>query len=142
MNRGDCAKVMRRINAHHGNAPISAEQLEIFREDLDPTITFTEANTAVGEYYRSHTSGCWMSAGDINLMVKADRRKRMPSEDQVNQMVAQLGMVDGDAIWQFRRSLYLACGRGLSVETAVGEAIEAARHPLLAAPSFKAIGRC
>ena len=48
MNFNEALQVLRRINVHHGNAPISDAQAQCFYEELARSVSFDEANTAYG----------------------------------------------------------------------------------------------
>ncbi|RGK02389.1 hypothetical protein [Bifidobacterium bifidum] len=128
----ETAKIMRRINAHHGNAPITDEQVKIFREELAPTMTFGEANAAVGEYYSSHDGGSWMGVGDVNRLVRARRRSMLPSERELDEMAVREGL-DGDGAWVFRRALVRSVSAGRPAGESFRLALEAARRPMLGA---------
>lgn len=135
----ETAKIMRRINAHHGNAPITDEQVKIFREELAPTMTFGEANAAVGEYYSSHDGGSWMGVGDVNRLVRARRRSMLPSERELDEMAVREGL-DGDGAWVFRRALVRSVSAGRAVEDSYRLALAAARRPSLGGSSSRARG--
>ena len=47
MNFNEALQVLRRINVHHGNAPISDAQAQCFYEELSRSVSFDEANAAV-----------------------------------------------------------------------------------------------
>ncbi|MFR4489472.1 MAG: hypothetical protein ACLT3W_06470 [Bifidobacterium pseudocatenulatum] len=79
MNFNEALQVLRRINVHHGNAPISDAQAQCFYEELARSVSFDEANAAVREFYALHPHGEWMTVGDINLAVRRKRRQSMPS---------------------------------------------------------------
>ena len=70
MNFNEALQVLRRINVHHGNAPISDAQAQCFYEELARSVSFDEANAAVREFYALHPHGEWMTVGDINLAVR------------------------------------------------------------------------
>ncbi|MBT1162867.1 hypothetical protein [Bifidobacterium sp. SO1] len=126
----ECTDLMIQISAHHGNAQVDEDQVAAFYASLDPTISFAEATQAVIEFYRSSTG--WMTVADVNRLVKTFRRRKMPSEDAVSHMIEQAGITDGDKAWQYRRTLYQACGCGVSLEQAQERALAASRHPMLA----------
>ena len=79
MNFNEALQVLRRINVHHGNAPISDAQAQCFYEELARSVSFDEANAAVREFYALHPHGEWMTVGDINLAVRRKRRQSMPT---------------------------------------------------------------
>lgn len=135
----ETAKIMRRINAHHGNAPITDEQVKVFREELAPTMTFGEANAAVGEYYSSHDGGSWMGVGDVNRLVRARRRSMLPSERELDEMAVREGL-DGDGAWAFRRELVRCVSAGHPVSDSYRLALAAARRPALGPVSSRAGG--
>ena len=56
MNFNEALRVLRRINVHHGNAPISDAQAQCFYEELSRSVSFDEANAAVREFYALHPS--------------------------------------------------------------------------------------
>ncbi len=72
MNFNEALQVLRRINVHHGNAPISDAQAQCFYEELSRSVSFDEANAAVREFYALHPHGEWMTVGDINLAVEKE----------------------------------------------------------------------
>ena len=59
MNFNEALQVLRRINVHHGNAPISDAQAQCFYEELSRSVSFDEANAAVREFYALHPHGEW-----------------------------------------------------------------------------------
>ena len=112
MNFNEALQVLRRINVHHGNAPISDAQAQCFYEELSRSVSFDEANAAVREFYALHPHGEWMTVGDINLAVRRKRRQSMPSEATITRLMEENQISDPDEMWQFRRSLLKSLGRG------------------------------
>ena len=112
MNFNEALQVLRRINVHHGNAPISDAQAQCFYEELARSVSFDEANAAVREFYALHPHGEWMTVGDINLAVRRKRRQSMPSEATITRLMEENQISDPDEMWQFRRSLLKSLGRG------------------------------
>ena len=113
MNFNEALQVLRRINVHHGNAPISDAQAQCFYEELARSVSFDEANAAVREFYALHPHGEWMTVGDINLAVRRKRRQSMPSEATITRLMEENQISDPDEMWQFRRSLLKSLGRGV-----------------------------
>lgn len=128
----DSVRVLRLINTHHGNMPVSDEQARAFHGELMTSMSYGEACAAVGEFYASRTDRPWMGSGDVNAIVRAHRRERMPSEMAISRMVEERGL-SGEGAWQFRRSLLKALGRGVPEPEAVRLAVESARVPVLSA---------
>ena len=126
--------MLRRINVHHGNAPISDAQAQCFYEELSRSVSFDEANAAVREFYALHPHGEWMTVGDINLAVRRKRRQSMPSEATITRLMEENQISDPDEMWQFRRSLLKSLGRGRPATQAVQRALELSRHPMLGGP--------
>ena len=89
MNFNEALQVLRRINVHHGNAPISDAQAQCFYEELSRSVSFDEANAAVREFYALHPHGEWMTVGDINLAVRRKRRQSMPSEATITRLMEE-----------------------------------------------------
>lgn len=137
MTDDEKALVYAKIRAHHGNGRIDDLQFQCFREELRPYVTLTAAMAAVTEYYAEHGSDGWMTAGDVNRIVRSHRS--LPSEMDVTRMIAVRGL-SGDAAWQFRRSLFKALSQGVSVVRAEVLASDAAERPVLdAGPSKPAL---
>ena len=134
MNFNEALQVLRRINVHHGNAPISDAQAQCFYEELSRSVSFDEANAAVREFYALHPHGEWMTVGDINLAVRRKRRQSMPSEATITRLMEENQISDPDEMWQFRRSLLKSLGRGRPATQAVQRALELSRHPMLGGP--------
>lgn len=134
MNFNEALQVLRRINVHHGNAPISDAQAQCFYEELSRSVSFDEANAAVREFYALHPHGEWMTVGDINLAVRRKRRQSMPSEETITRLMEENQISDPDEMWQFRRSLLKSLGRGRPATQAVQRALELSRHPMLGGP--------
>lgn len=134
MNFNEALQVLRRINVHHGNAPISDAQAQCFYEELARSVSFDEANAAVREFYALHPHGEWMTVGDINLAVRRKRRQSMPSEATITRLMEENQISDPDEMWQFRRSLLKSLGRGRPATQAVQRALELSRHPMLGGP--------
>lgn len=134
MNFNEALQVLRRINVHHGNAPISDAQAQCFYEELSRSVSFDEANAAVREFYALHPHGEWMTVGDINLAVRRKRRQSMPSEATIARLMEENQISDPDEMWQFRRSLLKSLGRGRPATQAVQRALELSRHPMLGGP--------
>lgn len=134
MNFNEALQVLRRINVHHGNAPISDAQAQCFYEELSRSVSFDEANAAVREFYALHPHGEWMTVGDINLAVRRKRRQSMPSEATITRLMEENQISDPDEMWQFRRSLLKSLGRGRPATQAVQRALELSRHPMLDGP--------
>ena len=97
MNFNEALQVLRRINVHHGNAPISDAQAQCFYEELARSVSFDEANAAVREFYALHPHGEWMTVGDINLAVRRKRRQSMPSEATITRLMEENQISDPDA---------------------------------------------
>ena len=49
MNFNEALQVLRRINVHHGNAPISDAQAQCFYEELSRSVSFDEAKARLLE---------------------------------------------------------------------------------------------
>ncbi len=142
MNFNEALQVLRRINVHHGNAPISDAQAQCFYEELARSVSFDEANAAVREFYALHPHGEWMTVGDINLAVRRKRRQSMPSEATITRLMEENQISDPDEMWQFRRSLLKSLGRGRPATQAVQRALELSRHPMLGGPRDGATKAC
>lgn len=138
MNFNEALQVLRRINVHHGNAPISDAQAQCFYEELARSVSFDEANAAVREFYALHPHGEWMTVGDINLAVRRKRRQSMPSEATITRLMEENQISDPDEMWQFRRSLLKSLSYGRTPDQAVKRALELSRRPMLSAPSGEA----
>lgn len=134
MNFNEALQVLRRINVHHGNVPISDAQAQCFYEELARSVSFDEANAAVREFYALHPHGEWMTVGDINLAVRRKRRQSMPSEATITRLMEENQISDPDEMWQFRRSLLKSLSYGRAPDQAVQRALELSRHPMLGGP--------
>lgn len=128
-------RVLERIHAHHGNAPITQLRAECFHEELRDWVTLPLALDAVREFYASDTTGRWMGAGDVNALAARMRSRLMPSDAEVDRMAFDAGLTTGEACWQFRRSLFKALRRGVPMAEARGVAERQASAPLLDSPS-------
>ena len=138
MNFNEALQVLRRINVHHGNAPISDAQAQCFYEELARSVSFDEANAAVREFYALHPHGEWMTVGDINRAVRWKRRQSMPSEATFTRLMEENQISDPDEMWQVRRSLLKSLSYGRAPDLAVKRALELSRRPMLSAPSGEA----
>lgn len=134
----ETVQILRRINAHHGNAPIDELQARVFHDELMDSMTLREAIEAVTSFYRDNP-GSWMGVGDVNRLVRARRRSLLPSERELDEMAVREGL-DGDGAWAFRRALVRCVSAGRAVEDSYRLALAAARRPSLGGSSSRARG--
>lgn len=135
MKQSEAALVLAKINAHHGNAPMSDLQLKCFHEELRPYVTLPLAMQAVSDFYASDVSGRWMGSGDVNAYALRAIRSCVPSEAEIERMAIESGFSGGENLWQFRRSLLKSCGAGVPVEEARRIAVRQASSPVIGGPS-------
>lgn len=134
----ETVQILRRINAHHGNAPIDELQARVFHDELMDSMTLREAIEAVTSFYRDNP-GSWMGVGDVNRLVRARRRSLLPSERELDEMAVREGL-DGDGAWAFRRELVRCVSAGHPVSDSYRLALAAARRPALGPVSSRAGG--
>ena len=136
MNFNEALQVLRRINVHHGNAPISDAQAQCFYEELARSVSFDEANAAVREFYALHPHGEWMTVGDgcRAYLSPLYRMREGLGEAEFTRLMEENQISDPDEMWQFRRSLLKSLGRGRPATQAVQRALELSRHPMLGGP--------
>lgn len=129
LSRGEAAALLSIINAHHGNAPWTDLQLDVFHSELLPSMTADEAREAVRRFYATN-AGRWCGSADINRIVRSMRDRIRPSEYEVTMESERFGL-NPEQSWMYRRQRML----GRTPETAVLKARE--WHPQLEAAKPK-----
>lgn len=121
MTKVEISKLVSIIYAHH-NAPASEQQVELFRLEIMPNATLSEALEAVRRYYARSTSGRWCSAGDVNAGIRQIRRETYPSELDLARQLDPLNLPPMQA-WEARRRIIAGIREGLPLHEAASQAI-------------------
>ena len=111
MTKVEISKLVSIIYAHH-NAPASEQQVELFRLEIMPSATLSEALEAVRRYYAGSTSGRWCTAGDVNAGIRQIRHERIPSPVDLEREAYRLGLTGVDA-WLWQKACVFHASRGL-----------------------------
>lgn len=129
MTKVEISKLVSIIYAHH-NAPASEQQVELYRLEILPNATLSEALEAVRRYYAGNVSGRWCSTGDVNAGIRQIRRERIPNPVDLEQEAYRLGLTGMDA-WLWQKACVFNASRGLPFAEASSRAV----RELQSAPS-------
>jgi hypothetical protein len=133
LNLAESTLVLAKIRAHHGNAPITDLEARTFQEELRADATLSDALEAVKNFYAANTTGRWMLGGDVNAGMRAIRKKRLPEEAQIENLMAQAS-IDSDHALTYRRQLIKAMSMGQDITQAHALAVEASHRLAVEAP--------
>jgi hypothetical protein len=111
----DASLLLTKIGAHHGNAVPSDLQVKTFAEEMMPTYTLADAVEAIRQFYMANVKNQWMSSAQLNAGIRALRRKRIPEETQIGELM-DAAHVDADHMLLYRRELIKGIQHGLSAE--------------------------
>lgn len=131
MTKVEISKLVSIILAHH-NAPATEQQVELYRLEILPNATLSEALEAVRRYYVASTSGRWCTAGDINAAIRRLRAERIPSPAALEREAYRLGLTGMDA-WKWKKACVFNASHGLGF----AEASQKAVQELQSAPSVE-----
>ncbi|GAA6122596.1 hypothetical protein BPY_07040 [Bifidobacterium psychraerophilum] len=132
----DASLLLTKIGAHHGNAVPSDLQVRTFAEELTATYTLSDAMEAIRLFYEANVKNQWMSSAQVNAGIRALRRKRIPEETRIGQLMDTAG-IDEDRMLAYRRDLIDGIKRGRSVEQAHEHAKTHASRLVIEAPPAK-----
>ena len=121
MTKVEISKLVSIIYAHH-HAPASEQQVELFRLEILPNATLSEALEAVRRYYAGSTSGRWCTAGDVNAGIRRLRAERIPSPVDLEHEAYRLGLTGMDA-WKWKKACVFNASRGLGFAAASRKAV-------------------
>lgn len=132
----DAALVYAKIMTHHGNAPFEDTDVQQFWRELDDAVNANDAWDAVEEFYGSHPGTDWMRSGDVNILTKRMRAKRVPENAEIERLMDRAG-IDSDHATAYRRKLVHDTGQGVPLDQAHAIAVEASRRLVIEAPKPK-----
>lgn len=130
----DASLLLTKIGAHHGNAVPSDLQVKTFAEELMSTYTLADAVEAIRQFYMANVKNQWMSSGQLNAGIRVLRRKRIPEETRIGELMDE-AHVDADHMLAYRRELIKGIQRGLSAEQSAQRAsVKSKQLRITAAP--------
>lgn len=136
ITQAEAALVYAKIMTHHGNMPFEKNDARQFWHELDDAVNLVDANAAVEEFYGSHPGTDWMRSGDVNILTKRMRAKRVPENAEIERLMDRAG-IDSDHATVYRRKLVHDTGQGIPLEQAHAIAVEASQRLIIEAPKPK-----
>jgi hypothetical protein len=132
----DASLLLTKIGAHHGNAVPSDLQVRTFAEEMMPTYTLADAIEAIRQFYMANVKNQWMSSGQLNAGIRVLRRKRIPEETRIGELM-DASHVDADHMLFYRRELIKGIQHGLSAEQSAQRASAKSKQLHIAAAPAK-----